>query len=106
MAEKSLITTSPDITSALFGPFDINTTTIEHAFNVKIVNRPSDNSIGDCILVSGKTEDVSKAYEVLQYLNKMAEMNNPISEQTIDYVISVVSDNQTEKLNDLDDNCF
>ena len=106
MAEKSFKTSSPDVTSALFGPFDVNTNAIEHAFGVKIINRPSDNSIGDCILISGKAEDVDKAYEVLLYLNKMAEMNNPITEQTIDYVVSVVSDNQTEKLNELDDNCF
>ena len=106
MAEKSFKTSSPDVTSSLFGPFDVNVNVVEHAFNVKIINRPCDNSIGDCILINGKPEDVDKAYEVLLYLNKMAEMNNPITEQTIDYVVSVVSDNQTEKLNELDDNCF
>ena len=106
MAEKYLKTSSPDITSALFGPFDVNTSLIEHAFRVKIINRPLDNSIGDSIMISGNDEDVDKAYEVLLYLNKMAEMNNEITEQTIDYVISVVQENQTEKLNELDDNCF
>lgn len=106
MAEKIIKTVSPDVTSAIFGPFDINVNVIQETFNVKIINRPLDNSIGDCILINGKPEEVSKAYEVLIYLNKMAQMNNPITEQTLNYVISVVSDNQTEKLNELDDNCF
>ncbi|MBQ3018234.1 MAG: PhoH family protein [Clostridia bacterium] len=106
MSEKNIKTSSPDITAAIFGPFDINVNVIQESFNVSIVNRPLDNSIGDCILISGKGEDVDKAYEVLSYLNKMAQMNNPITEQTIDYVISVVSENQSEKLNELDDNCF
>ncbi|MBR2944527.1 MAG: PhoH family protein [Clostridia bacterium] len=106
MSEKNIKTSSPDITAAIFGPFDINVNVIQESFNVSIVNRPLDNSIGDCILISGKGEDVDKAYEVLTYLNKMAQMNNPITEQTIDYVISVVSENQSEKLNELDDNCF
>ena len=106
MAERIIKTSSPDATSSIFGPFDININVIQEAFNVKIINRPSDNSIGDCILISGKTDDVNKAYEVVAYLNKMVQMNNPITEQTIDYVVSVVSENQTETLNELDDNCF
>ncbi len=106
MAEKIVKTSSPDVTSSVFGPFDVNANTIRDEFNVKIVNRPLDNSVGDCIVISGEGEDVQKAYEALLYLTKMAEMKSQISEQTIDYVISVVKDNQTEKLNELDDNCF
>ena len=106
MAEKIVKTSSPDVTSSVFGPFDVNANTIRDAFNVQIVNRPLDNSVGDCIVISGKDEDVQRAYEALLYLTKMAEMKSQISEQTIDYVISVVKDNQTEKLNELDDNCF
>ena len=106
MAERTLNTSSPNATSSIFGAFDINVTIIEEAYNVKIINRPSDNSIGDCIIVSGRIDDVNKAYDVLTYLTKMVEMNNPITEQTLDYVISMVSENETEKLNELDDNCF
>lgn len=106
MAERTLNTSSPSITSSIFGSYDINVTVIEGAFGVKIVNRPLSNSIGDCITISGQTEDVNKAYDVLAYLNKMVEMNNPITEQTLDYVISMVSENAIEKLNELDDNCF
>lgn len=106
MAEKIVKTSSPDVTASIFGPFDVYSNMIQGAFGVKIVNRPLDNSVGDCIVISGKDEDVQKAYEALLYLTKTAEMKSAISEQTIDYVISVVKDNQTEKLNELDDNCF
>lgn len=106
MAERIVKTSSPDVTSSVFGPFDINANKIGASFDVKLFNRPLDNSVGDCIVISGKDEDVKEAYEVLLYLTKMAEMKSAITEQTIDYVISVVKDNQTEKLNELDDNCF
>jgi len=106
MAEKTFNTSSPSATSAIFGTFDINVTAIERAFNVKIVNRPSNNDIGDCVTVSGDEENVKNAYEVLIYLNKMASMNNIITEQSVDYAISMVTEKRTKDLNELDDDCF
>lgn len=106
MAEKSLTTSSPNATSALFGAFDVNINAIENAFKVRIINRPSSSNIGDCITVTGEQEGVNDAYEALMYLNKMTEMNSVITDQTVDYVISMVRDKRTSELNELDDNCF
>ena len=106
MFEKTLTTSSPNVTSAIFGSFDANLITIENAFNVKIINRPLNNDIGDCITISGEEENVKNAYEVLNYLKKMAEMNNVITDQTVDYVISTVIDKKTEELNELNDDCY
>ena len=106
MAEKTLNTSSPGATSAIFGTFDSNVSAIENAFKVKILNRPLSNDIGDCIVVSGDVDSVDSAYEVLMYLNKMVEMDSIITEQTVDYVISMVLDNRTNELNELDDDCF
>ncbi len=106
MAEKTFNTSSPSITSAIFGPFDIYVSSIERAFGVKIVNRPTNNEIGDCITISGTDEGVQQAYEVLMYLNKMASLNTLITDQSVDYAISMVQDNRTSDLNELDDNCF
>ncbi len=106
MFEKTLTTSSPSVTSAIFGSFDAYLITIENAFNVKIINRPLNNDIGDCIIISGEEKDVNGAYEVLNYLKKMAEMNNVITDQTVDYVISTVLDNKTEELNELNDDCY
>ena len=106
MLEKTINTSAPSVTSAIFGAVDANVIAIEKAFNVKIVNRPLNNDIGDTITISGDKNDVEKAYEVLIYLKKMAEMNSVITDQTVDYVISTVSENRTEELNELDDDCF
>ncbi len=106
MAEKILNTSSPDATSAIFGAFDANINAIENAFGVRVINRPSNNEIGDCIVISGEAEGVTKAYEALMYLKKMTEINSVITDQTVDYVISMVNDNKTNELNELDDNCF
>lgn len=106
MAEKSLNTSSPEATRSIFGAFDANVNAIENAFGVRVINRPSNNSIGDCITISGDEQGVSSAYEVLMYLNKMTEMNSVVTDQTVDYVISMVQDKRTNELNELDDNCF
>lgn len=106
MAEKSLNTTSPEATRSIYGAFDANVNAIENAFNVRIINRPSNSEIGDCIIISGDDEGVNGAYEVLMYLNKMTEMNSVITDQTVNYVISMVQDKRTNELNELDDNCF
>lgn len=106
MAEKHFNTSSPNITSAIFGPFDIYVSAIERAFDVKIINRPLNNEIGDCITISGDAGNIQKAYEVLLYLNKMATLNTQITDQGVDYAISMVQDNKTQDLNELDDDCF
>ncbi len=106
MAEKNITTSSHGVTSLIFGTCDVNINAIEKAFGVKIVNRLLNNDMGDCITISGESSSVDNAYEVLNYLKKMAEMNSVITEQTVDYVISTVSENKTSELNELDDDCF
>ena len=104
--DKTLNTSSPSVTSSIFGAFDRNTNAIENAFSVKIVNRPQNNDIGDTIIISGEQNDVNCAYEALMYLKKMAEMNSVITDQTVDYVISMIMDDKLSELNELDDDCF
>lgn len=104
--DKTLNTSSPSVTSSIFGAFDRNTNAIENAFSVKIVNRPQNNDIGDTIIISGEQNDVNCAYEALMYLKKMAEMNSVITDQTVDYVISMIMDDKLGELNELDDDCF
>ncbi|MBQ7352945.1 MAG: PhoH family protein [Clostridia bacterium] len=106
MFEKTLSTSSPSVTSLIFGAFDANTVSLENAYSVKIVNRPLNNELGDLITISGEEDNVNKVYEALVYLKKMAEMNSVISEQTVDYVISMVNESRTNELNEIDDNCF
>ena len=107
MAEKTFTTNSTNITSAIFGACDSNVIMIEKAFDVKVMNKSNTNELGDYITVSGDNdENVNKATDVLMYLNKMAEMNNIITEQSVNYAINMALDNSFQELNQLDSDCI
>lgn len=104
--EKTINTSSPSVTSAIFGAFDSSINAIENAFSVRIINRPQNNDLGDTVIITGDDQGVDCAYEALLYLKKMAEMNSVITDQTVDYVISMIKDDRFGELNELDDDCF
>ena len=98
MAEKIVMTQSPDATASLFGTYDRNIRKVESAFDVRISNRSTDTSSGDAILVSGDKESVNKAVSVLEYLKHMIGDGESISDQSVDYVIGLVAE-ESEELN-------
>lgn len=106
MPEKIVYTSSPASTSLIFGPCDSNVNIIEKLFSVKILNRPLNNELGDAIVIDGDSENVQMAYEVILYLKKMSDMNSVITEQTVNYIASMVNDGRTKELNELDSDCF
>ncbi len=103
MAEKIVKTSSSEITGRLFGSFDKNARRIEEAFGVKMYNRQSPDSAGDAIVLSGDAEDVARAAEAVEYLRGVAEYNEEIGEQTVDYVIGMAADGRAGELENLDD---
>ena len=96
MTEKLVMTNSDEATSAIFGAFDSNVRMIERAFDVRISNRNSDSSDGDCIVVSGEGENADKAARTLEYLKHMSGAGETLSEQSVEYVIGLVKDNSAE----------
>ena len=78
--------------SAIFGRFDDNIKKIEKAFNVKIVNR------GESIKVTGEENGVAKAAKVINALENMAKSGEDITEQSLNYIISSVSDGELNEL--------
>ena len=92
MAEKIVMTQSGDATASLFGTYDRNVRKVESAFDVRISNRSSDSSSGDAILVSGESGNVNRAVSVLEYLKHMIGDGESISDQSVDYVIGLVSE--------------
>ena len=94
MSEKIVMTQSNEATSALFGAFDINARKIESAFDVRISNRNGISDVGDCITVSGEEENVDRAVRALEYLKRMAGDGDVLGEQSVEYVIELVRDNQ------------
>lgn len=106
MAEKNLFTHSSDETAVLFGSFDSNVNLIEEEYGVKICNRPSAQTNGDCVVVSGDdSERVDRACSVLEYLSKMIRMNTAITDQTVSYVINMINAGEGDDLLTLDDDC-
>ena len=100
MAEAIVMTQSNEATAALFGAFDANIKIVENAFGVRVSNRNGDPDVGDAIVVSGEGSDVKNAVRVLEYLKRMVGDGETLSEQSIEYVISVVKDGQDEGLED------
>ena len=96
MTEKIVMTNSSEVTSAIFGSFDANVRKIERAFDVRISNRSGGGDDGDAISVSGEKENVNMAARTLEYLKHMSGAGETISEQSVEYVITLVKDNCVE----------
>lgn len=96
MTEKIVMTNSSEVTSAIFGSFDANVRKIERAFDVRISNRSGGGDDGDAISVSGEKENVNMAARTLEYLKHMSGAGETISEQSVEYVITLVKDNCDE----------
>ena len=96
VTEKIVMTNSSEATAAMFGAFDVNVRKVERTFDVRISNRNTNTEHGDAILVSGEAENVDKATRTLEYLKHMSGAGETISEQSVEYVISLVNDNCDE----------
>ena len=96
MTEKIVMTKSSEATAAIFGSFDVNARKIERAFDVRISNRNTKTDDGDAIVISGEMQNADKAKRTLEYLKHMSGAGETISEQSVEYVISLVNDNCDE----------
>ncbi len=105
MYEKTLTTATAEETAALFGNFDRNMTVIEKSFGVTVSNRQSTTSAGDSIIIHGEDSDhVLMAHAALEYLKSMMDMGTELSDQSVEYVISMVKSG--EKLERFGDDCI
>lgn len=106
MAEKVVLTDTFEQTSVIFGNFDANVMMIENAFGVKITNRDTERTAGNAIVISGSQEGVDSAFFALSYLKKLSVLDDSISEQNVDYVISMIKDGREDDLEDFGDDCI
>ena len=87
--------------TALFGSFDSNIRRLEETYSVSILNR------GGELKISGDVENVSKAVRAVNSLLLLINKGEVLSDQNIDYVISLVSDGDENELAKLaDDDCI
>lgn len=97
MAEKSLVVTNINDILNLFGSFDSNIRIIQDEFNVNIVNRGSE------VKISGNDSDVSKAYNCIESLLKIAQSGDDITEQQVRYILSMADESDPQEIANLSD---
>ena len=79
----------------LFGSFDENVRLIESEFKVTISNREGE------LRVNGEVEDTMLACKALQALLTISNRGEPITEQNVRYVISLVRTGQEDRISEL-----
>ncbi len=86
----------PGSMQTVFGQFDRNVRKLERAFHISYVVRE------DRLLISGEEHPVDQACRVLEDLAGMAGSGSEITDQSVDYAISLVMDERAERISDLD----
>ena len=105
--ERIILTDSIDQTATIFGSFDSNIAVIERAYGVNIINRDTEKTAGDAIIISGSdSEAVNAAATAVEYLKKMAALNDTLTEQNVEYVINMLRDGREDELHEFDEGCI
>ena len=101
MFEKTLGDLSIDFVLKLFGTLDANTDNIEKAFGVTVGNREGS------VTVSGENAaNVNMACTCIQQLAQISVMSDSIDENTVNYVISMVSEDKQSELSAIYTDCI
>ncbi len=95
MSEKFVSVTEPEQLSGLFGHLDENINRIQKEYNVTIVSR------GDAIKIIGEENNTVAALKAIEALMKMNKSGQPLTEQTVRYVTSMVADGAEKQLAEL-----
>ena len=105
MEQKTVRIESSEITSRIFGSFDMNVRMIENAFGVQIYNRS--DADGDAVMISGEDAfGVAMAADAVKYLGEMAGASETLSEQQVGYVLDMLKDGKEGELSTLSQDCI
>ena len=80
----------------VFGQFDVFAKKIERTFHVTLISRDG------IIKILGEQSLAQKAYRVLSQLTELSRRGNTITEQNVNYAISLVFDGQEEEIVEID----
>lgn len=80
----------------VFGQFDVFAKKIERTFHVTLISRDG------IIKILGEQSLVQKAYRVLSQLTELSRRGNMITEQNVNYAISLVFEGQEEEIVEID----
>lgn len=93
MTERIIYTDSLEQTAQIFGSYDCHSEQIEKAFAVRIHARDDERAGGGAIVIGGEDgEAVDRAYRVLHYLKRAAQINHEVTEQNVSYAIGLIEE--------------
>ncbi len=105
--KKILSVPSAEITSLMFGAFDVNIKLIERAFGVVVHNRGASGDGTDTLTVEGDTPGaVERAASVLETVRTVAEQGESVPEQSVRYIIDMVNAGEQAALSKVGDDCI
>ncbi len=99
MSEKVIAVTNPEAVANLFGAFDSNMKAVEKQYGVSVLNRDSE------IRITGTPDATQKAAGVISQLLQLAEQGETITEQNINYISSMVENNEEQSYAQLTGDC-
>ncbi|MBR6761800.1 MAG: PhoH family protein [Oscillospiraceae bacterium] len=95
MTEQLVHADSTDQIATVFGSYDTHINMIQRQFQVVVINR------GTTIKITGEERNVAKAGKAIEALLSAARSNGTLNEQTVRYVVSMVSDGAAAELKKL-----
>ncbi len=95
MAERLWTAPDPDLIPVVFGTYDAHINLIQQRFHVVIVNR------GTAVKITGAEPDIEKAVQAIEQLMRSAGQGDPLNDQTVRYVVSMVADDAAAELKEL-----
>lgn len=81
----------------IFGQFDANLKKIEHALSVGFVERNGE------LRITGDEKQAEKAHKLFAMLTALSARGNTITEQNIDYALSLLKENRQNEMVTIDD---
>ena len=95
-AVEKIISVSNNHIQNVFGQFDVNMKRIERNLNVTLVFRD------DVLKIIGEERNVAKAEKVISNLLLLSERGNEITQQNVEYALSLCVDEKVENIVELD----
>ena len=99
MSERVIAASNLEAVANLFGAFDGNVKAVEKKYQVSVLNRDNE------IRVSGAPDNVENASKVISQLLQLAEQGEPITEQNINYISSMVKNEEEKSYTELTGDC-
>ena len=106
MNQRIIKVENAETTSLIFGAYDVNLRIIEDAFPVSLRNKSGEDGT-DAIVISGESMDqVNLAAAAVEYLRDMVRHTTEITEQSVRYVVDMMSSGNGGELTSIGADCI